>query len=43
MINKINNDEHKETKNEFVIREVEEKDMQDICDLHARCRKENFK
>jgi len=43
MINKINNDEHRETKNEFVIREVEEKDMQDICDLHARCRKENFK
>ena len=37
------NEEAKEIDTEFQIREVEEKDMEQICDLHARCWKENFK
>ena len=43
MIDKIFNNESKETNSEFKIRKVEEKDMEQICDLHARCWKENFK
>lgn len=39
----MSNDESKEIDTEFQIREVEEKDMEQICDLHARCWKENFK
>ena len=37
------NNESNEIKSEFKIRKVEEKDMEQICDLHARCRKEKFK
>lgn len=43
MMNQMSNDESKEINSEFKIREVQEKDMQQICDLHARCWKENFK
>ena len=43
MINKMFNNESNEIKSEFEIRKVEEKDMEQICDLHARCWKENFK
>ena len=39
----MSNDESKELNAKFHIREVEKKDMEQICDLHARCRKENFK
>ena len=40
MIDKIFNNESKETNSEFKIRKVEEKDMEQIFDLHARCWKE---
>jgi len=43
MLNKMSNDENREINNNFVIRKVEMKDMEDICDLHKRCRQENFK
>ena len=36
----MSNEEAKEINTEFQIREVEEKDMEQICDLHARCWKE---
>jgi hypothetical protein len=39
----MSNEEAKEIDNEFQIREVEGKDMKQICDFHARCWKENFK
>lgn len=39
----MNSNESKEIEAEFKIREVEKKDMKDICDFHSRCRKENFK
>ena len=39
----MSNEEAKETNTEFQIREVEGKDMEQICDFHARCWKENFK
>lgn len=43
MLNKMINDENREINNNFVIRKVEMKDMEQICDLHKRCRQENFK
>ena len=42
-MNEMFNNESKEINTEFKIRKVEEKDMIQICDLHARCWKENFK
>lgn len=43
MINKMFNNESNEIKSEFKIRKVDEKDMEQICDLHARYWKEKFK
>ena len=37
------NDESRETKPEYEIHEVEQKYMNQICDIHARCWKKNFK
>ena len=42
-MNEMFNNESKEINTEFKIKKVEEKDMIQICDLHARCWKENFK
>lgn len=39
----MSNDESKELNAKFHIREVGEKDMEQICVIHARCWKENFK
>jgi hypothetical protein len=43
MINKMSNEESREIDTGFQIREVKESDMEQICDIHARCWKENFK
>ena len=43
MINKISDEESKEIDSEFQIREVKEKDMEQICNFHTRCWKEKFK
>ena len=37
------NDESREINPEYEINEVEQKYMNQICDIHARCWKENFK
>ena len=39
----MSNNESKEVNSAFQIREVERKDMGQICDIHARCWKKNFK
>lgn len=42
-MDKMFNDEVREINTEFSIREAKKKDMEQICDLHARCWKENYK
>jgi ribosomal protein S18 acetylase RimI-like enzyme len=39
----MSNWESKEIDTEFQIRDVKEEDMEQICDFHARCWKENFR